>query len=115
MSNTIRTRQEGLHVHVIASDRVVLDVPWDVALALAEDITRQARRAEELAKAEQIILDNAVLFRAGVPIGLSNNRDIMAETVKAAQFDPLLRRHMRGGIKSQSIVGTPVLIRKEPA
>ena len=104
------TRQEGANVIVILDDKLVLNLPWDVALALAQDITQKAKAAEEIAKAEQIILDNAILFRSGVPIGLSNNRDIIAETIKEAQHNPLLRRHMAGGIKSQAIVGTPVLL-----
>lgn len=106
---SIRTRQDGLNVLVIQDGKAVLNIPWSVALALADDIKQKARQAEEIAKAESIILDNAILFRSGMPLGLSDNPDIISETVKAAQHNPLLRRHMTGGIKSQSIVGAPVL------
>ena len=118
---TVTVRQEGTNVVVIREGRAVFDMPWDAALQLAQAIFSQAKRAEELASAERIADDQAVLLRLGVPIGLTSRRDIQQEAQKRAAWDSTLRRYIPlarakgvGGVRSQESFGTPRIIRHKP-
>lgn len=85
-----------------------LPLPW----ALLE----KASMAEEHARANEIILDSAILLRAGVPIGLSSNPKIQAEARKEAVWNRDLRRYMRGGgIASGEQFGAPTITQHPPA
>lgn len=103
----IRIRQEGAEVTLIVDGKAAFAAPWNAALDIARELMASARLAEEHAKAEGIIFDNALLIRSGAPLGLSNNRNIVTESLKEAAHNYTLRRHLRGGIKSTSIVGAP--------
>jgi len=103
----IRIRTEGADVILIAEGKAVITAPWNAALDIAHELVAAARRAEEHAKAENIIFDNALLIRSGAPFGLSSHKDIVAESIKEAGHNTTIRRHMPGGIKSTSIVGAP--------
>ena len=114
----LRIRQEGTSVLVIKDGVTVLEMPWDAALAFTQEVRAKAKVAEELATVEKIISDGSILFRSGAPFSLSDNPDIVKETVKEAQYNRDLRRWMPGGIKSQAVMGVPAvyhLPRKEPA
>lgn len=117
----VTVRQEGTNVVVIREGRAVFDMPWDAALQLARAIVSQAKRAEELASAERIADDQAVLLRLGVPVGLSSRRDIQEEAQERAAWDSTLRRYIPlkrakgvGGVRSQESFGTPRIIRHKP-
>lgn len=117
----VTVRQEGTHVLVIREGRAVFEMPWDAALALANAIYTQAKRAEELAKAAEIAGDQAILLRLGVPLGLSGRSDIHQEAQKVAAWDSGLRRAIPlrrakgvGGVRSAEVVGTPRVIRHKP-
>jgi len=109
-----KVKQNGTRVLVLIDGKLALDLPWEAALALSKGIRIQAKRAEELAKAPQIIQDQALIQRAGFPVGLTNNPDIQKEAMKVAQHDRKLRRFLPGGIKSEGAVGTPTVIKKLP-
>ena len=110
--------QEGTRVIVIVDGKAVIDLPWDAALQLANGIRVKAKQAEELVKANQIIEDQAVLTRLGIPFGLSNNPDIQKEACKEAAHSSFLRKAIpvsrAGGIRSQAVFGTPTLIKHKP-
>lgn len=110
----IRVGRDGNRIKVISKGRLILDVPHEAALEIGRAIIGKAKEAEELANPRQIIMDQAILFRSGFPLGLTNNRDIMSESIKTAMHDRDLRRFMPGGVRSQAVVGTPSLIQKEP-
>jgi len=110
-----KVKQNGTRVLVLIDGKLVLDLPWEAALDLSKGIRIQAKRAEELAKAPQIIQDQALIQRSGFPVGLTNNPDIQKEALKVAQHDRKLRRFLPGGIKSEGAVGTPTLIKKPPS
>ena len=97
----VTVRQEGTNVVVIREGRAVFDMPWDAALQLARAIFSQAKRAEELASAERIAEDQAVLLRLGVPVGLSSRRDIQEEAQK------------RAALKEQAVAAHTVLDRRQ--
>jgi hypothetical protein len=113
----VTVRCEGARVLIIEDGRMLLDVPWEAADALAKALHIQARRAEEEANAEQIVADQAILTRLGVPIGLSNRSDILHEAAKEAAWNSSLRRYIRParakGIASQAIFGTPTIITED--
>ena len=106
-TKAIRVVADGDKVILITNGRVTARMPWQSALELSKAIYQVAKGAEEQAKALQIAHDNAILLNQGFPVGLSNRRDIQAESVREA-------RHMPGGIKSQSVVGTPAVIKHPP-
>jgi len=116
--STLQIRQEGQRVIVISNGKAILDLPWDAALACATAIRVKALLAEEQAKAEQIVFDQALLTRLGVPLGLTGNKAIQQEARKEAAWNGNLRRYIRnnrmGGMGSQAVLGAPAIIRRDP-
>lgn len=113
----IRVVNDGNRVIVIDGSKVVLNVTWEMADAVATAMKKYARIAEEADKAASIVADQAFLMRAGVPIGLSNRKDIQREAAKEALYDKQLRRIMpsrMGNIESKESLGTPSLIQMKP-
>lgn len=108
LSTKTQIRQEGANVMVIENGKTVAIWPWHIADVVARAITMKARQAEEIAKAEQIIMDNAIIHRAGLPFGLSNHPKILQETKKEALYNRNLRRYMPN-IKTNELVFTPVI------
>jgi len=109
-------RRDGFNVVVEIDGRKVADVPWNIALELGRGITMQARRVEEVVKAEEIIADQALLIRTGIPIGLSSNPDIVKASGNEAVHNPTLRKYIPdtsgiGAINSRGIVGRPRVIK----
>lgn len=106
-------RQEGERVLLLHNGRLLFSLPWAAALDLARALFVQGKRAEEEANAARIVIDQAILTRAGFPIGLSNRQDILAEAAKEAAWNSDLRRYMRGpqaaGIANQTVFGTPTI------
>lgn len=100
-------RHNGARVQLIIDGRLVADLSWEQAHELAAGLRTQALRAEEWAKAERIASDQAILLRAGVPLGLTDHPIIQAEAAKRAAWDRDLRRYLPGGVISQEHVGTP--------
>jgi len=116
--STLQIRQEGQRVVVISNGKAILDLPWDAALAVAQAIRTKALLAEEQAKAEAIVFDQALLARLGVPFGLTGNKAIQQEARKEAAWNSDLRRYIRhnrmGDMGSQAVVGAPAIIRRDP-
>lgn len=111
----IRMKQERDRVLFIVDGKTVLDMPWDATLQLAQHLHGVAKKAEEFAKAQQIVYDQAILTRSGFPIGLSNNRDILKAAQKEAAWNSDLRRYVPlKGIQSREGVGTPTIINNPP-
>lgn len=114
----VTIRQEGQRVVVISNGKAILDLPWDAAQALARALHIKAHAAEEEAKALDIIYDQAILTRLGVPFGLTNRPDLLKEAANEAAWNPDLRRYIKGkragGIESRAIFGTPSILQKEP-
>ena len=114
---TLTVHQEGERVQLIANGQLVADMPWDAALALAHALRIKAKEAEETIKAEAIAIDQAILLRLGVPIGLTDHPDIRAEARKEAAWNSDLRRYIppgrAGGLASQAEFGRPTIIKKK--
>lgn len=113
----LRVLNDGNRIIVIEEGKTVLNIPWEMADNLSKALTKYARKAEEMDKVDQIVRDQAILMRAGTPIGLSNNTDIQKEAVKEALYNKKLRRVMpnkMGNIESKENFGTPSLIQIKP-
>lgn len=114
----ITARQEGPKVLLIVKGfsvrDVVAELPWNVALDVARAIYEKAKDAEEVANAEGIVFDQALLIRMGARIGFSSHPGIQAEAAKEAVGNRELRRYLPGGVKSQEQFGRPTIIRHPP-
>ena len=102
----VRIHQDGPYVDLVIDGRS-LRMPWNVALDLGKALIRKARDAEEIAKAESIIFDSALLIRTGAPLGFSDNPDIQAEAAKEAVNNSALRRYLPGSVKATEQFGKP--------
>lgn len=115
---SVDVRQEGGRVLILEGGRLLLDLPYDAALALAKALRVKGKQAEEETQAEHIIADQAILTRLGVPVGLSSRPDIQREAAREAAWNTTLRRyipHSRArGIATQEIFGTPVIKQHPP-
>jgi len=110
----VTIRNEGSRVLLIVEGRAVLDISWEAADQLARAIRAKARDAEEVAKADPIARDAAILLRAGVPVGLTSHPKIREEAGKRAAWDSDLRRYMPGGIRSTEMLGRPAVLLRPP-
>lgn len=95
--------------------KVLLEVtpgllPPEAAREIARALLAKAVEAEEYARANQLILDAALLFRAGARFGLTSNPRILTEARKEAQSNRDLRRYLPGGIRSQEQIGRPTVL-----
>lgn len=106
---SVTVRREGTRVQLIQNGTLLLDLPWDAAGDLAKVIRLQAARAEQTAKVEAIISDQAFLIRKGVPIALTPNPEVFKEAGNEAAHDRFLRRAMPGGIPGGVKFGFPAL------
>ena len=94
---------------MIRNGVLVADLDWEQADQLATTIIGAARLAEEFVKHDQIAHHQAVAWRAGLPIGLSDNKRIIEDAKQECLYDRDLRRYIKGtppGVR----VGTPGVI-----
>lgn len=92
------------------------EMTWEAAQIIAQGLYEKAKAAEEYAKAEDIIFDQAIMYRSGAPFALSDNAKIQDEAKKEAVYNRELRRsnlklaeQPAGGIPSQEQVGVPTV------
>ncbi len=113
--NVKQSQRDGTKVFVNLDNRTFLELDWRCADELARSLTAIARKCEELERAPAIARDHAILLRAGVPIGLTDNPKIKELAVSIAAHDRDLRRYMPNGIKSEENFGVPTIKRGVPA
>jgi hypothetical protein len=113
-TDTLTVRQDGTHVLLLKNGMLIARVPWQAAKLVSQALRRKAQAAEETAYALRIAGDQAVLLRAGVPIGLTDHPRIQREAAHQAAWDRTLRRFMPGGVRSQACVGRPTVIAHPP-
>ena len=115
---TVDVRREGTRVLVLHEGRLLFDLEWDAALALARALQVQGKAAEEEAKATEIIGDQAILTRLGIPFGLTDRGDLLREACQEAAWNSDLRRYIgpgrARGIESQAVFGRPRVVRHPP-
>lgn len=113
----IIVRQEKNKVLFITDNGTFLEMPWEKALQVARALYMKARLAEEYEKHEEVILDQALLLRSGIKLGLSGTKEILREAVKEAQWNRELRRFLpdnkMGNISSAEKFGIPSVREKK--
>jgi len=99
---------------LIADGKLIYSDPihWEEGLKISKAIHTVSKFAEEFENAHKIIDDGALLLRAGVPIGLTNNPKMQDEIAIEAAWNRDLRRYIRPmqGIKSEEMFGVPEII-----
>lgn len=109
----IRLLAHNGQIVLLVNGRLTADFPPQVARQLAVALNAQAALIENDANPEKTINDQAILMRAGMKLGLTDNKKILKEAHKEAQWNGDLRRYMKGanapGIKTKEIVGTPTV------
>ena len=110
----VTTRVEGGMVQLIENGTLLFDLPWEAAKSLSRAIRMQAARAEQNAKINKVIADQAVLIRKGFPIALTSRPDVFKEAGNEAAHDRTLRRALPGGIPNGVKFGYPSVRGKPP-
>lgn len=118
----LKIRVHGAEVTALftgdAKEFALQDLPWEAAEKIGLAFLQAAKEAEEYAKANAIIQDQAIMFRSGAPFALTDNPVMQHEAKKEAVTSRVLRRsnlRMRaGGIPSQEHVGRPVVTQSPP-
>lgn len=108
----VRIRAEGERVLVVVDNRGFMDIGWREAKQLSEALRAKALEAEEFAMRERLVMDGAILARAGAPFTLSNRPDVLEEVKKEAAWSSVLRRFMPGGVKAKGLFGN-LTVKKE--
>jgi hypothetical protein len=80
---------------------------------ISDALHAKAGLAEEFDEALRIAREHAILLRAGFPMGLTSNPLIQAEAKTIAEHDRDLRRFMPGGVRSQVMLGAPIVRMEE--
>ena len=113
----LRVWSEGKKVILLIEGKRV-EMPYEIALNLSNALRMKGKECEEIDKAQDLIMDSAILKRVGVPIGLSNNLDIHKEAEKEALHNRDLRRFIEPrrakGIGSKERFGTPTIRKENP-
>jgi hypothetical protein len=99
-------------VVLLLDGKFMCTMPWQVADEIASMVRSIARLAEEYAKANAIIAQDALLIRSGAPFSLTNNPKMREQSFNDAQWDPTARKSMPlAGVPSAKEVGAPSLIK----
>ena len=112
----VRVGRDGPNVVVYDAQtgQTYFNMPWEAARDLGKAIRLQAARAEQTAKQPQVIADQALLIRKGIPLSLTPNPEVFAEAGKEAAHDRNLRRYLPGGVPSGVKFGMPRLFGRRP-
>lgn len=108
-------RQEQGKILLIGAGRLLLDLPTarsevgpSIVRLFYQRWMQATKQAEELANAESIARDAAILHRTGAPIGITSHPKIQAEAAKISDGDRELRRFVRDR-RIGPVIGAPVL------
>lgn len=112
----IQLKQDGSQVLMLVDGALIASVPWQAALEVSQALRSVGKLAEEHASAQSIIMDQAILTRAGWPfMGLTAHPTLLAEAAKEAAWSSDLRRYLPGGIKSQEHLPPPRIVQSRPS
>jgi hypothetical protein len=79
-----RITDDGLNV-ILEINGKATSLPYQAAKDIGRELLRIALMCEERANAAGLINDQAILIRAGFPIGIANDRKILKEAAKKAE------------------------------
>jgi len=83
--NEIEIYRTGLEFLFVLRGQEWIRCPWTAAMKIASVVRTQVAALQELAHAEQVVEDAAILMRSGIPVGLTHNPKIIKEAWKAAE------------------------------
>jgi hypothetical protein len=111
MKEAIRFIIHNERIVMLINGKISADFPPEVAKSLSIALNQQALIIENEQRQRQNLTDQAILMRAGIPIGLGSNKKMLEEAHNEAQWNRELRRYMKNapGIKSREIFGTPTI------
>lgn len=89
---SIRPHTEAGRIVLLCDGKYVCDFRWEAGDRIADVLRQACRVAENEAAAASQVMDQAILFRAGAPIGLSGNPKVYDEAIKEAVSNRDLRR-----------------------
>lgn len=107
-----KVRCGGDHVLVNLDERVFLEITPEAALELAAAIRQQALRAQEYRDRDRLSMEGALLLRTGAPFTLSDRPDVLDRARLEAAWNTGLRRALPAGVKAESLVGVPKVIKE---
>lgn len=113
MKEEIKLIRHEDKVCILINGKLAADLPAEVALQMGAGLIAKGREIMNDRDPEKQIIDQAILMRAGIVIGLSDNPKVLSEALKEAQWHSGLRRYMphATGIASSEVVGTPTVKR----
>ncbi len=111
--NKITAGMRKERVVLIIDGKTVLDLHWKHYNDVIRVIKQAAAQAEEYENANQVIDHQAVMMRAGMPLGLSDNPAILKAARQKALYDKQLRAYIPS-VKHLPVVGTPRLKQYKP-
>lgn len=105
----VRRIEESILVEDAAKGTIVFVAPKAAAHSIGEAMIAQARRLEEIEKQDQVVFDQALLNRKGIPLGLAVHPRLRERAMQEAHWNSQLRRYLPGGVRSEETVGTPTV------
>lgn len=107
-------RRDNMTVILAVERQCVLHLEWQSAVGIGHGLMAQGHKAEEIAKHEQIIADEAFVLRSGLGniVGLTNHPYLQKEAAKEAAWNSELRRWLPGGVKSEIQIGVGRLVKR---
>ena len=84
--------------------------PLRYAHAIGEILIAKARDLETREQAEQVVFDQAILFRRGLKFGVTSDPNLQHVAGQLAAWDSRLRRYLPGGLPSQEQFGVPAIV-----
>lgn len=109
-----RLRVEGPKVHVILNCKLIAVMDPEPAVQLGKNFRLAGKRAEQYLNPSRLITDQAILHRAGIQLGLTDDPMMKKEALKESKWDPILRRLIPKSKAKGPIPGTPKLIQLPP-
>lgn len=106
---SVTLHQEFDRVWLMINGQRVLDMGWQHALEVGKALVFQARKAEEVAKVDQVIFDQAILMRAGVPLRFATRNDMLKLAGNEAAWNSDLRRYMPNNLERYGTVFAPTV------
>jgi hypothetical protein len=98
---------------LVVNGVLTADMPHEAANMLGKALLKKSAEASQFAAREQVIDDQALLLRRGIPLGLTKR--FLPQAMKEAHWNTRLRRLIPvvTGIPSEEAVGVPSLIQHE--
>ncbi len=109
--SSAQVRQDGDRV-LLAIDGKVWNLPWQSAIELGRLLQSFGKQAEEIAIANRVIADQALLLRVGAPFALSNHPKIRDAAKTEAAWGSL-RRYLPARFRDAEF-GVPTIRQEKP-